>query len=150
MGQQVPHLDTPTAADVKNDLTRLTSAADPSPAFYQQSLARAITSGRPAVFLLATPAFRPSRLCGPAYEVTSELQKPFGDRLNFVHVEVYTGLPDPSAHNWQLAPAMQAFGLTTEPWLYLIGKDGRVAYRVEGLFTADEVAAHIRTLLNSN
>ncbi len=114
------------------------------------SLAQAITSGKPTVFLLATPAFCQSRLCGPAYDITSELQKRFGDRLNFIHVEVYTGLPDPSATNWQLAPAMKILGLETEPWLYIIDKEGTVAYRVEGLFTEAEVENHIRSLLNSN
>ncbi len=150
VGQKAPQLDTPTAASVNNDLKRLTSAAAPNPAFYQLSLAQALTSGKPTVFLLATPAFCQSRLCGPDYETTTELQKRFGDKVNFVHVEVYTGLPDPSANNWQLAPAMQAFGLQTEPWLYLIAKDGTVAYRLEGLFTADEVAGQIQALLSTN
>lgn len=150
VGQRVPRIDTPTAAEVNNDLKRLTSAAEPNPAFYRSSLARAITSGKPTVLLLATPAFCQSRLCGPDYETTSELQRRFGDQLNFVHVEVYTGLPDPSANNWQLAPAMQALGLGTEPWLYLIDKDGTVIYRLEGLLTADEVASHIRAVLNPN
>jgi hypothetical protein len=150
VGQQVPHLDTPTASAVNNDLAQLTSASDPNPAFYQLSLTQALHSGKPTVLLLATPAFCQSRLCGPAYDVISELQKRFGDKVNFVHVEVYTGLPNPAAANWPLAPAMQALGLQTEPWLYLIGRDGRVNYRVEGLFTADEVAVYIRSVLGSN
>jgi hypothetical protein len=150
VGQPVPRLDTPTAVEVNNDLTRLTSASEPNPAFYRMSLAAAMTTGKPTVLLLATPAFCQSRLCGPSYETTSALQKRFGDRLNFVHVEVYTGLPDPAANNWQLTPAMQAFGLQTEPWLYLIDRNGTVVYRVEGLMTADEVAGHIQALLDQN
>lgn len=150
IGQQVPRIDTPTAADVKNDLTQLASASVRNPAFYEMSLAKAITTGKPTVFLLATPAFCQSRLCGPVYDITGQLQKRFGTVVNFIHEEVYTGLPNPAANNWQVAPAMQAFGLETEPWLYLIDRDGRVAYRVEGLFTAEEVAAHIQALLDSN
>ncbi len=150
VGQQVPRINTPTAADVRNDLTQLASARARNPAFYEMSLAKAITTGKPTVFLLATPAFCQSRLCGPVYDITGELQKRFGARVNFIHEEVYTGLPNPAANNWQVAPAMPAFGLETEPWLYLIDRDGRVAYRVEGLFTAEEVAAHIQALLNSN
>jgi hypothetical protein len=152
-GEQAPTVLSQTAAqmqEVKNDLTQLTSATKPNPAFYEMSLAKAIKSGKPTVFLLATPAFCQSRLCGPAYDNTMALQERFGAMVNFIHVEVYTGLPNPAAENWPLAPAMQAFGLVTEPWLYLIDKDGRVAYRVEGLFTAEEVAAHIQALLNSN
>ncbi len=150
VGQKAPALDTPTAADVNGDLKQLTSDANPDPAFYRLSLAQALKSGKPTAFLLATPAFCQSRLCGPDYEMLAELEKRFGNQLNLIHVEVYTGLPDPSVNNWQLTPAMQAFGLQTEPWLYLIGKDGAVSYRVEGLFTADEIAGRIQSLLNSN
>lgn len=42
---------------------------------------------------------------------------------------------------------MAAFGLSTEPWLYLIDAAGTVTYRVEGLFTADEIAHHLLALL---
>lgn len=147
-GALTPAVDTPTAADVGNDLTRLTSAPVPNPAFYTVDLATALTNGKPTVLLLATPAFCQTRFCGPAYEITGELQKRFGDAANFIHVEIYTGLPNPAANNWELAPVMTAFGLTTEPWLYLIDANGTVAFRAESMFTADEIASHLQPLLD--
>jgi hypothetical protein len=147
IGQKVPSIKTQTAADVDNNLKALTSAAQPNPAFYQTSLSQAITNGKPTVLLLSTPAFCVSRLCGPAYDTTSALQSRYGDKLNFVSAEVYTGLPNPAATNFQLSPIMSALGLKTEPWLFLIDKDGAVAYRFEGLFTTDEVDGHIQALL---
>jgi len=81
------------------------------------------------------------------YEVTTGLQKKYAGRVNFVHVEVYTGLPNPADNNFQLVPAMQAFGLTTEPWLYLIRSDGIVSYRVEGIFSQPEVEPQVDALL---
>jgi hypothetical protein len=148
-GEAAPSVETMTVSDVANDLGKLTSAPTPNPAFYQQSLADAMSNGRPTVLLFATPAFCQTRFCGPSYEITSELQQQYGDQINFVHVEIYTGLPDPSQNNWEVAPAMTAFGLSTEPWLFLIDRKGTVVYRVEGLFTADEVEAHFPTLLDS-
>lgn len=145
-GQLVPALVTPTANLVSSDLSKLTSAPAPNPAFYELSLAQAITNGKPTVLLLATPAFCQTRFCGPAYEQTSELQSRYGDAFNFVHVEVYTGLPNPAANNWEVTPAMAAFGLTTEPWLYLIDAHGKIVYRVEGVFTAAEVEPHLQSL----
>jgi hypothetical protein len=137
---------TRTAAEVKDDLSQLSSAPNPNPAFYDLSLPQALGSGKPTVLLFATPAFCQTRFCGPAYEQTGELQSRYGDRFNFVHVEVYTGLPNPASNNWEVAPAMQAFGLTTEPWLYLIGADGKIAYRVEGIFTTAEVERRLLAL----
>lgn len=148
-GQKVPALDTPTAAQVNNDLSQLTSATRPNPAFYQLSLAEAMATGKPTVLLFATPAFCQTRFCGPAYELTDELQKHYGDVLNFVHVEVYTGLPNPAANNWEVAPSMVAFGLTTEPWLYLIDGEGTIVYRVEGVFTRAEVERQLKALLGA-
>jgi hypothetical protein len=149
IGEAAPRVETPTASDVENDLARLASALTPNPAFYVQSLADALESGKPTVLLFATPAFCQTRFCGPAYELTGELQTRYAEAVNFVHVEVYSDLPDPAATGWQLAPAMQTYGLRTEPWLFVIGGDGRVAYRVEGLFTAEEVEEQLVPLLGN-
>jgi hypothetical protein len=146
-GEEAPLVETLTSGDVNNDLSLLTSAPVPNPAFYQQSLSEALTSGKPTVLLFATPAFCQTRFCGPAYEQTSALQERYGDQINFVHVEVYSGLPNPSATNWQMAPAMVEFGLNTEPWLYVIDRKGMVVYRVEGMFGTAEIEHYLSTLL---
>ncbi len=146
IGQKVPSVDTPTAADVNGDYHRLTSSLQPNPAFYQVSLKQALQSGKPTVLLLATPSFCTSRLCGPAYDTTTAIENKYGDKLNYVSLEVYSGLPNPAATNYQLAPIMHALGLTTEPWLFLIDRDGSVTYRVEGLFTADELEPYLQAL----
>jgi hypothetical protein len=148
-GEKVPTVVTEVSKDVNGDLSKLTSAFTPNPAFYQVSLADAITNGKPTVLLFATPAFCQTRFCGPSYDITSQLQQKYGDKINFIHVEIYTGLPDPSTTNWQLAPAMTAFGLSTEPWLFLLDRKGVVIYRVEGLFTMDEVEQYIPKALAS-
>lgn len=110
-------------------------------------MTEALANARPTVFLLATPAFCQTRFCGPAYEMTGELETKYGDEFNFVHVEVFTGLPNPAENEWEQAPVMAAFGLNTEPWIYLIDRDGTVVYRAEGMFTTAEVERHLQTLL---
>lgn len=148
-GEAVPSVETATGSEVNNDLSKITSAPEPNPAFYEQSLSEAISNGKPTVLLFATPAFCQTRFCGPAYEVTSELQQRYGNEINFVHVEIYTGLPNPADNDWEMAPAMSAFGLTTEPWIFLIDRQGVVVYRVEGLFTTEEIEHYFPTLLDS-
>jgi len=147
-GQVAPALITQTATEVDNDLSQLSSALTPNPAFYKLSLAQALASGKPTLLLFATPAFCQTRFCGPAYEQAGELESRYGDSVNFIHVEVYTGLPNPAANNWEVAPAMAGFGLTTEPWLYLIDAQGKIVYRVEGIFTTAEVERHLLQLLS--
>ena len=132
-----------------NDLKQLTSAIAPDPAFYRTSLAQAITSGKPTVLVFATPAFCQTRMCGPTYDVVRAVQSKAGDAANFVHVEVYTGLPNPASNGFQLDVAMKAFGLTTEPWVFLIDKGGVITWRVEGPVTEEEIEEHLKPLLGS-
>jgi hypothetical protein len=147
IGAQAPALKTRTAADVGNDLKQLSSAATPNPAFYRTSLVQAIASGKPTVLLFATPAFCQTRMCGPTYDVISALQNKTGDAANFIHVEVYSGLPNPASNGFQLDVAMKAFGLTTEPWVFLIDKGGVIKWRVEGPVTGGEIEQHLAPLL---
>jgi hypothetical protein len=148
-GQKAPLVETPTLASANNDLHKLTSSTTPNASFYQLSLAKAIGNGKPTVLVFATPAFCQTRFCGPAYDVASEVQKRNADKANFIHVEVYTGLPNPAANNFQIAPPMLAFGLQTEPWVFFIKSDGTIDYRIEGPITADEIERHLKALLGT-
>jgi hypothetical protein len=142
-GAAAPRVPTPTLADVAGDFSRITTAWEPNPALYRLSLNEALGNGKPTVLLLATPAFCQTRFCGPAYETISTLADQVGDAVNVLHVEVYAGLPDPAQTDWQLAPIMDAFGLATEPWVYVMDAEGTVVYRAEGVFTLDEITATI-------
>ncbi len=146
-GEAAPVVDIPTLADVGGDYSRLTSALEPNPAFYAQTLNEAVASGKPTLVLLATPAFCRTRFCGPAYETANTLYAQFGDRMNFIHLEIYSGLPNPAERGWQIAPSVTAFGVQSEPWIYLIDASGTVVYRVEGLFTAEEIERELHRLL---
>lgn len=146
-GEKVPPMRTPTLADVNQDISLLSSAETPNPAFYQLSLDQALSSNKPTLLLFATPSFCQTRFCGPSYEIFSQLEQRYRGKLNFIHVEVFTGLPNPEANNWAVAPSMEQFGLESEPWIFLIGQDSTVLYRVEGVFTQEEIEGHIKAKL---
>ena len=48
--------------------------------------------------------------------------------MAFIHQEVYVD----NNLNKGLRPPLRAFHLETEPWLFTVDKDGRVAARLEG------------------
>jgi len=146
-GDKAPVIHTPVSADVNLNLSLLSSAEKPNPAFYATSLDESLSSGRPTLLLFATPAFCQTRFCGPSYEIFNELYGIYNDEINFIHVEVFSGLPNPEVNNYAVTPAMERFGLLSEPWVYLIDKEGVVLYRVEGLFTLDELKKNINTFL---
>ena len=146
-GEKAPLVNTATLADVGDDASLLTSAVDPNPALHKLSLSQALNNGRPTLLLLATPAFCQTRFCGPAYEMISELTPSYDDRLNFVYSEAFSGLPDPAVNGFQPSQAMTAFGLESEPWVYFVDEEGTIVYRLEGLFTVEEIEHELQTRL---
>ena len=57
--------------------------------------------------------------------------------VNFLHVEVFTNINDPA--NIVLAPAVEEWGLPTEPWVFVVDANGIVAGRYEGVVTPEEL-----------
>jgi hypothetical protein len=57
-----------------------------------------------------------------------------------MHVEVYKDNDPTKGYNrW-----MQQWGLLSEPWVFLVGSDGRVKAKFEGSVSAGELAAAVR------
>jgi hypothetical protein len=58
------------------------------------------------------------------------MQAAYGDRMTFIHQEVY----EDNQVDKGLRASLQAFNLQTEPWLFTIDRTGLVAARMEGSF----------------
>jgi hypothetical protein len=150
VGKKVPIVKSPTLTSMNNDLQKLTSDTAPESTFYKLSIDEALSSGKPTIVQFSTPAFCTSRLCGPVLDVLKESFKPYGKHMNFIHVEAFKDLPRPNLNQPRFADAMLAWGLSTEPWTYVIDKNGVVFWRAEGLVTADELAAVIDGVLKQS
>lgn len=103
------------------------------------SLDAALRSGKPTVVVFAAPAFCQTELCGPDVEILDKVAKRFAGKANFVHVEAYRGATTPT--DGKLAPALQAYHFTSEPWLYVIDKAGVVSDRISSAYVTSEVEA---------
>ena len=144
VGEAAPVAPTPTLADLP--MEELTTDPNPDERFYELSLADALASGRETVLVFATPAYCRTATCGPVLENTKQVAGDYPD-VNFLHVEVYTGLTDPefvpdAAH---LAPAVgpEYWSLPSEPWVFVISETGIVTARFEGVMESEELAAHL-------
>ncbi|MDZ4719373.1 MAG: thioredoxin family protein [Roseiflexaceae bacterium] len=167
VGQPAISAKTLTVRDVP-ELKQLTSGADPDPALYQISLDDALKGGKPTAVLFATPNFCRTATCGPSVTVLSQLQKKYGDRMQFIHTEVYrfpfgdsaklqaesmakaqseNRAPMPAELRAGLSDAMATWNLPSEPWLFLIDAKGIVVARYEGGITSEELSPAIENLL---
>ena len=66
----------------------------------------------------------------------------YAGRAEFVHIEIYK---DPQ--NRVVADTVNEWGLQSEPWVFLVGKDGKIGDRFEGATTLDELEAGLKPLL---
>lgn len=142
IGEKGPAVDTPTISDV-SDLTEITTDPKPTRRFYELSIADALRAGRPAVIVFATPKFCTSQVCGPTLSIVQDVAKDY-PRVTFVHVEPYD--LDKVPEKLDPVPAVVAWGLPSEPWVFVTDSKGRVAAKYEGSVGPTELAAILRRL----
>ncbi|MQA99431.1 MAG: hypothetical protein GEU78_03935 [Actinobacteria bacterium] len=142
IGAPAPASDSKTADDVK-DLELLTTDPKPDPAFYELSVADAVAAGEPFVLVFSTPKFCTSAVCGPTLDIVKGVA-PDHPGVNFLHVEVYELPAD--VNNLQTVQAVQEWGLPSEPWVFVVDADGKVAGKFEGGVGAGELNAALQGL----
>jgi hypothetical protein len=142
VGSKAIPSDTPTLADgFPEDIT---TARPPDTELLRYSVKESIEDHVPFVVTFATPQFCQSRVCGPVVDVVDEVrQRLEGSGLRFIHVEIYEG-NDPSKgfNTW-----VREWNLPSEPYTFLVGADGIVRGRYEGLVTVDELEQAVKDLL---
>jgi len=149
-GDPAPSVDTPTLADVGGDVAKISTDAKPVKRFYDTSEADALAAKKPFVLIFATPKFCQTATCGP----TLDRLKPVAavhPELTFINVEPYkleytNGALQPVLTGQDLTPveATNAFKLTTEPYVFIVGADGKVSATFELVFSPDEIEAAIQ------
>jgi len=140
VGEPAPKVTTDTVASAGGDVEAIDTRRPTSDMHgdFAQDVGK-----KPVALLFATPQLCQSRVCGPVVDVGLQLRAKYGDQVDFIHQEVYTD-NDPAKG---LRPPLQAFNLQTEPWLFIVGKDGRVTARLEGSFGLDAFDKALQTAL---
>jgi hypothetical protein len=140
VGEPAPKAETDTVASAGGDVEAIDTrrpTSDMHANFADQ------VGKKPVALLFATPQLCQSRVCGPVVDVGLQLRAQYGDRVEFIHQEVYTD-NDP---NKGLRKPLQEFGLPTEPWLFVVGTDGKITARLEGSFGLSAFEQALKTAL---
>ncbi len=125
VGQKAPKVHTDTlakAGDVRKIDTR-----DPPSDMHAKDFAD-VVGKHPVALLFSTPQLCQSRVCGPVTDIALQMESKYGDKMTFIHQEVYVD-NDPKKG---LRPPLQQFHLQTEPWLFVVNKKGIITARLEG------------------
>lgn len=144
VGAQAPASETSTLASTGGRTKELTTRDPPDRPLLRYSVAGSLAAKKPFVVAFATPRYCASRTCGPVVDVVDHLRRRFERRgIRFIHVEVYAANnPQRGYNRW-----MKEWGLRTEPWTFLVGRDGRIKAKFEGSVSARELASAVRRFL---
>ncbi|MDX6602275.1 MAG: hypothetical protein QOF13_1477, partial [Solirubrobacterales bacterium] len=123
------------ADDVGGDLAKIDTRQPPD-SMHEVDFAD-VLGKEPIVLSFATPALCTSRVCGPVVDIAEEVKSERPDDATYIHMEIYTDNDVNKGVNEQV----QAYGLPTEPWLFVIGSDGKVSTRIEGAYSKEELEA---------
>jgi hypothetical protein len=141
VGSKAIASDTPTIASAHGNLAALTTRTPPDTALLRYSVAGSLAAHKPFLLVFATPKFCTSRTCGPVVDVVLAVQKQLERTgVRFIHVEIYKdNNPGKGDNQW-----VRQWHLPTEPWIFLVGRDGRIEGRFEGSVSVAELAAAVR------
>ena len=151
LGEKAPAIKTKIVSDT-NPLNTLTSDPNPDPNLYAVSLDQALRQNIPVVVTLSTPGYCQTAICGPQTKVLSDLSTYNGKNIVFIHVEIFenphemkiTGDPSVGVES----ESVVEWGISTEPWTFLIDKHGIIKERYEGFVSKEELQDDINTLMD--
>jgi len=112
------------------------------------NLRDALEAHKPVAFLMATPAYCQTAICGPVLAVLLSQHAEFGDRIQMIHSEVYADGRKAAADidKAVLSPALRAYHLPFEPSLFVSRADGTIAARLDTTFDRAELRAALRSV----
>jgi len=153
VGDKAPASDTPTLDDVGGDISKISTDPNPDPAFYTTSIADAVAAHKPFVVAFATPKFCVSKQCGP----TLDRIKPIAAKhpgVTVINVEPYQlqyadgGLQPILDASGNLTPttATDEWHLPSEPWVFVVDKNGIVTNSFMLIFSDEELDKAMTTV----
>jgi hypothetical protein len=142
VGERAPAVTTDTVASAAGNLAAIDTRRPFARDLHETSF-KDVVGRKPVALLFATPQLCQSRVCGPVVDIELQMKEKYGDRMTFIHQEVYRD----NQVDKGLRPSLRAFGLQTEPWLFTVDSDGRIAARLEGSFGVKEFEQAVQAAL---
>lgn len=123
--------------------SRAADGVIPDPELHRVTIADALAARRPLTVVITTPAFCESRLCGPVTDAVAAVAARHGDRMDFVHLEVYAEVDEqrinPAAAEWILREGADG----NEPWVFVINNDGIITHRFDNIANEQQIEAAV-------
>lgn len=150
VGQDAPRSENLTVASTDAPIKAVDSRAPeggpvPDPELHSSTVAQAINDKRPVLVAVTTPVYCVSRFCGPITDMVAGLASKYSDRAVFTHIEVWRDF-EKKEINRAAAEWIYKGDHVTEPWVFLVGADGKVVARWDNVATAAEIEPMLQQL----
>lgn len=117
----------------------------PDPELHQLTVRDAVATGKPTMVAISTPVYCVSRFCGPITDSVQKLASRYGDRMQFIHIEVWR---DFAATNMNKAAAEWIYRSEAndinEPWVFVIDGRGIVTERFDNAVSDARLEAAVQ------
>jgi hypothetical protein len=141
IGEKAIRVDTDTPRDVGGNLEKIDTRLPPIPELHQTNFAD-VLGKKPVVLAFATPQLCQTRVCGPVVDVVAQVRAETSSDVEYIAQEIYVD----NDINKGFRPQVGEWRLPTEPWTFVIGKDGKVVDRFEGALSVRELKAAVDKL----
>lgn len=135
-GDPMRPVETPTTDDARGVDPICTRT--PTCEFHQQTLTSALETGNSVAFMISTPTFCQTAVCGPVLDIMIELSADYPD-VEFVHAEVFENPGDGVTADTSLTEAVTTYGMEFEPSIIVADGDGTVVRRLDFIFAEEEM-----------
>ena len=148
IGAIAPRSVSKTLADV-DGFSQITTDFEPDADLYGMTIAEALDADKPLLVVFSTPAYCQTATCGPQLGVVKELKAEYGDRMNFIHIEVYDNPHEIEGDLSKavISPTAEEWGLPSEPWTFIVDAEGIIRAKFEAFTTRDELEAALQDVV---
>jgi len=151
IGEPAPKSNNKTRFSHPN-LNEITSDIEPDLALYTFTIKESVENSNPVLLTFSTPGFCQTATCGPQVKIISDLNAKYKNTVNFIHVEIYDNPHELALHfaKRRIAPTVSEWGVFTEPFTFLVDKNGIVSAKYEGFATYSEIESDLTKLIESD
>ena len=141
VGENISSIKTPSLRE--KEINELSTDINPNENLYKYSLDEALSKNIPIILSFSTPGLCVTATCAPQLSELKSLSNDYEEKIIIIHIEIWENFKEVmNSGDFSvgiLNKSVEAFGITSEPWTFLINKEGIVKNRYQGYVDSKEL-----------
>tara|TARA_B110000438_G_scaffold73729_1_gene73858 strand:- start:2121 stop:2957 length:837 start_codon:yes stop_codon:yes gene_type:complete len=148
VGSYIDPIKTPSLKDYK--IEDISTDINPDSDLYTYTLSEALEEKKPILLSFSTPGLCVTATCAPQLDELKHIKNRNKDDLIVIHIEVWKNFKEIMSKGdlsiGKVNKSVEKFGINTEPWTFLINKDGLVVNRYQGYVSSTEMEKDLNSI----